>query len=142
VVRHDRINTVFLEETCHPGVMRSLRPFVVEGVPPDFVLLPTTDLAACDLRDCHPLCATPAGIDQTFNCDRNTNHHLNRPSVLVDSLKSSAGPVYRVVAGYGRYPSDAIVLSRQALHERRFDTGLVELNYGEGPPNGPSLFTS
>jgi pimeloyl-ACP methyl ester carboxylesterase len=23
------------------------------------------------------------------------------------------------------------------LHERRFDTGTVEVNYGEGPPNGP-----
>lgn len=26
-----------------------------------------------------------------------------------------------------------------ALHEQRFDTGTVEINFGEGPPNGPPL---
>src|ERR1019366_1095413 len=76
MVDSDRLHLVVPEEPCHPGVMATLGPLVVQRSPGDGELLPLVDLAVGHVGDRDAVGPTPARVDLAIGGDRHTHPHV------------------------------------------------------------------
>src|SRR5271165_5288872 len=79
MVNADRLNPVIPQEPCHPGMMSTLGPLIVESSPGDRELLPVADLAVGHLGDRDAVGSPPARVNLAIGSDRYAYLHLDRP---------------------------------------------------------------
>ncbi len=70
MVNADRLDPVIPQEPCHPGMMGTLGPLIVESPPGDRELLPVADLAAGHLGGRDPAGPPPARVNLAIGGDR------------------------------------------------------------------------
>src|SRR6266566_6089165 len=73
----DRLDLVVPQEPCHPGVMGTLGPLVMQRSPADRKLLPVGDLAVDHAGHRDTIGSAPARVDLALSGDRHTHPHVD-----------------------------------------------------------------
>jgi hypothetical protein len=79
MVNANRLDPVIPQEPCHPGMMSTLAPLIVESSPGDRELLPVADLAVGHLCDRNAVGSALARVNLAIGSERYAYLHLGRP---------------------------------------------------------------